>query len=154
MTDFLTIHLLRNSSKKERLFYPHGKRSLVNGAYSNNPHVLVRYDATGPSDEFISLVLSQYKKSHDMGYTLSCFCTEPFSLGPPQKELAHVQELTSEWTSLSSGGPVGRDDFFRNPMWFVNIPSDSILQLRCSTAKTFAGKTKSLCTCGGFHAMF
>jgi hypothetical protein len=89
-----------------------------------------------------------------MGYTLSCFCTEPFSLGPPQNELPIVQELTSEWTSLTSGGPVGRDDFFRNPMWLLTIPSDAMLQLRCSTAKTFAGKTSSLFMGGRLHTIF
>ena len=138
VTDFLTIHLLKNSDRKEIIWYPHGKRSLVVGAYTNNPHVLVRYDVTGSNDEFISLVLSQYKKSHDMGYTLSCYCTEPFSLGRPHPDLPCAKELTSSWTL--HGGPVGDDRFFNNPMWVVTVPESATFQLRCFTEKTFAGK--------------
>lgn len=140
MTDFLTIHLLKTSSQKERIWYPHGPHSLINGAYTNNPHVLVRYDVTGPADEFISLVLSQYEKSNDMNYTLSCFCTEPFSLGNPEKDLPETRELSGSWTPASAGGPVGKDSFFINPMYVVTIPSDATIQIRCSTVKTYSGK--------------
>jgi hypothetical protein len=140
--DFLTIHLLKSSSKKERAWYPHGKNSLINGAYTNNPHCLIRYDVTGPDDEYISLVLSQYMKSHDLGYTLSCFCTQPFTLGKPRKELSFTKDVTSSWTPASAGGPVGKNDFFRNPMYAITIPDDATVELRCSTVKTFAGKSK------------
>lgn len=138
--DFLTIHLLRNTSKKERKWYPHGKDSLVNGAYSNNPHVLVRYDVTKAEDKYISLVLSQHQKSHDLGYTLSCFCTEPFTLTQPQKELPFILSLSGSWTPETAGGPMGREDFFRNPMFKVSLSEDATMQLRCSAEKSVAGK--------------
>lgn len=138
MTDFLTIHLLKNTEKKEVMWYPHGSMSLVVGAYTNNPHVLVRYDVTGSADKYISLVLSQYKKSHDMGYTLSCYCTHPFSIGKPAQDLPFQRELVNSWTA--GCGPVGDDRFFQNPMWVVTLPENATCQLRCFTEKAFAGK--------------
>jgi calpain-7 len=135
----LTIHLLRNTKKKERIWYPHGPNSLTNGAYTNNPHGLVRYDISGPADKYISLVLSQYQKSRDMGYTLSCYCTEPFSLGQPQKELPNLKDFSGSWTPATAGGPVGKDKFFMNPMYLLCLKEEATIQLRCSTVKTFAG---------------
>lgn len=141
VNDFLTIHLLRNTEKKERMWYPHGRNSLVNGAYSNNPHVLVRYDVTKPDDKYISLVLSQHQKSQDLGYTLSCFCTEPFTLTQPQKELPYMSSVSGAWTPDTAGGPMGREDFFRNPMYKMVLPDDTTMQLRCSAEKSVAGKS-------------
>lgn len=136
--DFLTIHLLRNSEKKEIMWYPHSQFSLANGAYSNNPHVLVRYDVTGPADKYISLVLSQHKKCHDLGYTLSCYCTEPFHLTQPQAHLPVLTTVSGEWTSLTAGGPVGTADFFNNPMYRVTVPDEGLMQLSCSTERSLA----------------
>lgn len=131
---------MRNTERKERIWYPHGKNSLVNGAYTNNPHILVRYDVTGPSDKYISLVLSQHQKSQDMGYTLSCYCTESFSLGQPQKELPYMKEISGAWTTKTAGGAVGKDIFFLNPMYILHLEEETTIQLRCSTNKAFAGK--------------
>jgi calpain-7 len=132
--------MMRNTEKKDRIWYPHGRNSLVNGAYSNNPSILSRYDVSGPEDKFISLVLSQHEKSQDMGYTLSCFCTEPFTLGKPLKDLSNVREISGSWTATSAGGPVGKDGFFTNPMYVVFLSKDATIQIRCSAAKSFAGK--------------
>lgn len=140
--DFLTIHLLRNTEKKERMWYPHGRNSLVNGAYSNNPHVLVRYDVTHPEDKYISLVLSQHQKSHDLAYTLSCYCTEPFTLTQPQKDLPYILPLVGSWTMETAGGPMGKQDFFRNPMYAVTLSDDIVMQIRCSAEKSVAGNSK------------
>ena len=140
VTDFLTIHMMRNTEKRNRIWYPHGPHLLVNGAYSNNPSILCRYDVSGPEDEFISLVLSQHQKSNDMGYTLSCYCTEPFKLGNPSKQLPLLRELSGAWESTSAGGPVGKDGFFSNPMYVVYLNKSTTMQLRCSAAKSFAGK--------------
>ena len=138
--DFLTVHLLRNSEKRERMWYPHGRNTLVNGAYSNNPHVLVRYDVCKPEDKYISLVLSQHLKTHDLGYTLSCYCTEPFHLTEPQKDLPFVQALSGAWTKETAGGPVGNEDFFRNPMYTLTLREETTMQMRCSCEKSVAGK--------------
>jgi calpain-7 len=134
----LTIHLLRNNEKRERMWYPHGPRSLVNGAYSNNPHVLVRYDVTKPDDKYISLVLSQHQKHHDLGYTLSCYCTEPFHLAEPRADLPFVMQISGEWTSTTAGGPVGTPDFFSNPLYNVTVPDECEMQIRCSTERCVA----------------
>jgi hypothetical protein len=131
---------MRNSKEKERVWYPHGPDTLIHGAYTNNPHVLVRYDVSSPKDQFISLVLSQHNKSQDMSYTLSCYCTESFSLGRPGKELRYVKDITGQWTATNASGPVGKANFFFNPMYVVTLPKEATLHLRCSTMKSFAGK--------------
>lgn len=136
--DFLTIHLVRNSAKKERIWYPQGPDTMVNGAYTNNPHVLLRYDISDPADRYISLILSQHEKSQDLAYTLSCYSTEPFSIGRPPPVLPSVS-LSGSWTDLTAGGPVGSKSFFNNPMLAVKVPQETSMQLRCTTEKTFAG---------------
>lgn len=140
VNDFLTIHLIRSSKERSIQWYPHGKNTLVDGAYTNNPHVLVRYDITRADEKYISLVLSQHQKSQDLGYTLSCFCTEPFTLVPPQKDLPYVFDVIGAWTPQNAAGPVGRESFFQNPMYKLTLKADSELQLRCSTQKSIAGK--------------
>jgi hypothetical protein len=129
----------RTGDDRERIWYPGGPSSVLTGAYTNNPHVLVRYDVNGPADARLALVLSQYKKSHDLAYTLSCFCTEPFTLGQPRKDLHFNLEFDSSWTALSAGGPIGIATFNRNPMWAIQVPeSGAVVQIRCSAVKTFA----------------
>ena len=140
--DFLTIHLVRNSSKKERVWYPHGPRTLVNGAYTNNPHVLLRYDIEGPQDKYISLVLSQHEKTHDLGYTLSCYCTERFILTRPPKTLPWTTTVKGEWTADTAGGPVGSKKYFNNPMFAIKVVDGTTIQLQCNSSKTTAGKYK------------
>jgi calpain-7 len=109
------------------------------GAYTNNPQVLVRYDVSDPSDANLSLVLSQYKKSNDLAYTLSCFCTEQFSLGLPERDLEHSVELSASWTTATAGGPIGSKNFISNPMFAVNVPDGgAVVQLRVSTKTTAA----------------
>ena len=135
----MTVHLHRNSSSKERIWYPRSKRNVLTGAYTNNPHCLVRYDVSDPSDEYLSIVMSQYEKNTDLGYTLSCYCTEPFSLGPPAKDLPFSRTLNSSWTTSNAGGPVGRKGFYRNPMYAVEIPAGgALVELYCSAPKTLA----------------
>ena len=71
-------------------------------------------------------MLSQYKRSgDDLGYTLSCFCTEDFSLNKPEEDLEYVGEFTSGWTQRLSGGPVGQPSFNYNPMFALNVPDYS-----------------------------
>lgn len=114
-------------------------KSAKTGAYTNNPHVLVRYDVSGPSDAHLSLVLSQYKKSNDLAYTLSCFSTEQFSLGLPERDLEHSIELSASWTAATAGGPIGSTTFISNPMFAINVPDGgAVVQLRVSTKKTAA----------------
>jgi calpain-7 len=142
VNDFLTVHLVRNTKHKERIWYPHGPNTLVNGAYTNNPHVLLRYDLAGPEDKFLSLVLSQHEKSHDLSYTLSCFCTEHFILGKPPELLPCELPLHGSWIEKTAGGPVGSAGFFDNPMYAVTVGEETAIQLRCDCTKTNAGRYK------------
>lgn len=139
VTQFLSLHINRNKKSKERLYYPNENRVLT-GAYLNNPHVLVRYDITSPEDKYLTLVLSQFEKSADLNYTLSCFCTSPFSLGKPTKPLSNKDEIKSEWTEETAGGsPNSLTGFSTNPMWKISIPhGGSKIQLQCRATKTLA----------------
>lgn len=134
------MHIHRNNSKKRKLWYPgKGGGCILTGAYTNNPHVLVRYDVMGPQDAFLTLVLSQYKKSNDLAYTLSCFSTEPFTLGKPAKDLEHSIKLASGWTAEQSGGPLGTKSSMDNPMFAVAVPKDgAMMQLQVSTSRLSA----------------
>lgn len=137
--DYLTVHLHRNDKNKERIWYSRSKRNVLTGAYTNNPHCLVRYDVTDPADKYLSIVLSQFEKSHDLGYTLSCFCTERFTLGRPAKELPFSRSLNSSWTLTNAGGPIGKKSFYMNPMYAVLIPEGGCtIQIQCLVPKTMA----------------
>mmetsp|Transcript_22585 Transcript_22585/g.64983 ORF Transcript_22585/g.64983 Transcript_22585/m.64983 type:complete len:875 (-) Transcript_22585:4571-7195(-) len=146
VSDFLTLHIHRNDRRKEKIRYPGGSACTYTGAYTNSSHVLIRYDAIGLQDKFLSLVLSQYQKSNDLSYTLSCYCTAPFELGKPTKDPEHITELNSQWTSQSAGGPPSSSAFKKNPMWAIHVPpgiigssqDGSFLQMSCTTAKTVA----------------
>ena len=146
VSDFLTIHIHRNDRKKEKIRYSGGSSCVYTGAYTNSSHVLVRYDAIGLQDKFLSLVLSQYKKSHDLSYTLSCYCTAPFELGKPTKDPEHITEIKSQWTQQSAGGPPSSPTFGTNPMWAIHVPPEvlgssqdgSFLQISCTTTRSVA----------------
>ena len=71
VSDYLTLHIHRTTSSRRRVWYPGGSNCVLTGAYTNNQHILIRYDVEGPSDKHLSIVLSQYKKSTDLCYTLS-----------------------------------------------------------------------------------
>jgi calpain-7 len=136
VNDFLTVHIHRTSSHKERIWYP-GKsgKCVLAGAYTNNPQVLVRYDVTDQSDKYLVLVLSQYQRSDDLGYTLSCYCTENFSFGQPQKSLPHSQEVSGALNA--AGGPIASATFIHNAAVALSIPdSGSTLEFRVSVTKT------------------
>lgn len=110
---------------------------ILTGAYTNNAHVLVRYDVKGPEDKFISLVLSQYQKSNDLPYTLACYSTESFSLGKPRAKLPHNSILSA--TLNPRGGPMGSSSYDANPMFAVQVPHPgSTLQIRLSTSSSEA----------------
>jgi len=149
--DFLTLHIHRIKNPKERVWYP-GLNCILTGAYTNNQHVLVRYDATGPEDKILSIVLSQYKKSNDLGYTLSCFCTEKFELGHPEQGLPICRQLIGSWKLRdrltdksfllpigSAGGPPGKGSFGSNPQWSVRVPAEGTrIQVKCMAPKELA----------------
>jgi calpain-7 len=125
-TDFLTVHVHRSAAKQRRVWYA-GRQGgcILTGAYTNNPHVLVRYDLQGPQDAHLTLVLSQYQKSRDLGYTLSCFCTDPFSLGESPRDLEHTVRVGSAWTSHTSGGPLGTPSCEKNPAFALHVPESA-----------------------------
>lgn len=139
VNDYLTVHVHRLINEVGRVWYPGGKSMVVSGAYTNNPHVLVRYDLSSPDDKHLSLVLSQHQKSNDLAYTLSVFSTDAFQLANPPKNPPVLLETSCQWTESSAGGPPGQPMFRTNPMFAVRVPeAGAHLQLRCSTDKTFA----------------
>jgi hypothetical protein len=138
--DYLTVHLHKNNEKKQRVWYP-GKSGdcIMMGAYTNSPQVLIRYDVTSNADKYLSLVLSQYKKTRDIPYTLSIFGTEDFALCQPPKSPEHLIELTSSWTATTAGGPIGSASYTKNPMFAVQIPKGgATIELRLATTKAAA----------------
>ena len=140
--DYLTLHLHRNNKDQfERVWYP-GKSGgcVLTGVYTNNPHVLIRYDIDGNDDNTsLFAVLSQYKKSNDLGYTLSCYCTEAFALCKPPTELEYCEEKRSEWSSRTCGGPIGNPQYNTNPMFPFKVPEGgSIVQFTVATASASA----------------
>jgi calpain-7 len=137
VTDFLTPFLHRNVSSEDLILYPSTKTCVFSGAYTNSPHILARYDIEGPRDKFLSVVLSRYHKSKDLGYTLSCYCTGSFTLSSPIKTPSHVIRLSSEWTDSTSGGNPSNSSFNFNPMWSVMLPKGGAqIQLKCYAPKT------------------
>ena len=143
--DFLTIHLVRNSAELKRLWvYPNGKGTIVQGCYTNNPHVLVRYDVSEPDDQYISLILSQHEKTQNISYTLSCYSTQSFTLGRP-KMLPFSIDSTGEWTDETAGGAIGSKNFFTNPMFALILTEKTKLQLRCSiSSQTIPSKSNEI----------
>lgn len=105
---------------------------------------MVRYDIQDVHDKHLALVLSQYKKSNDLNYTLSCYCTEEFNLSQPEKSLAHHYNFSSTWSTYTAGGPIGQDMYHTNPQYSIlvtsnkNVRSSTTLQLRVSTTATTA----------------
>lgn len=137
-TDYLTIHIHRNQSR-ERIWYPGASGDCVlTGCYTNNPHVLVRYDVEDSSDKNLSLVLSQYQKSNDLNFTLSCFCTEDFALGKPENDLGNTVNLEGAWSTRSAGGPIGSRNYFNNPQYAIKVPSPTTMQVSLGTTTTNA----------------
>lgn len=137
--DYLTVHIHRNGAKKDRVWYPgRSGNCVLTGCYTNNPHVLVRYDVQDAADKHLTLVLSQYKKSNNLNYTLSCFCTEEFRLGKPEIDLEHHTELSSTWSTYTAGGPIGHEKYVTNPQFSIRVPAATTLQLILSTTTTAA----------------
>ena len=112
----------------------------------------VRYDALNPENKVLSIVLSQDKKSNDVGYTLSCYCTKgEFKLGRPKLGLTICQSIEGSWklrdsrtdsrslTIGNAGGPPGRGSFGSNPQWSIRVPvGGSRIQVECRVAKDLA----------------
>jgi calpain-7 len=117
---------------------------VLTGCYTNNPHVLVRYDIHDIADMHLALVLSQYKKSNDLNYTLSCYCTEDFVLSSLEKELEFHTELSSKWTTYTAGGPIGCDTYHTNPQYSILVPpganrqAKTEIQVKLSSTTTTA----------------
>eukprot|EP00804_Cyclotella_cryptica_P011617 CCRYP_017509-RA/>CCRYP_017509-RA protein AED:0.04 eAED:0.04 QI:113/0.83/0.71/1/0.66/0.57/7/1872/973 len=152
VSNYLTLHIHRITSSKRRVWYPGGTNCVLTGAYTNNQHILIRYDVEGPSDKHLSIVLSQYKKSNDLCYTLSCYCTEPFNLSRPEDPLPFCCILKGSWELRDSttsepqnslligtaGGPPGKGSFGSNPQWSLVVEQETFIQLKCMTQKSLA----------------
>jgi calpain-7 len=143
--DYLTLHIHRNTAKRERMWYPgRSGNCVLTGCYTNNPHVLVRYDVQDASDKHLSLVLSQYKKSNDLNFTLSCYCTESFAFGKPENDLPYQMSQSSTWSTYTAGGPIGQDQFVSNPQFSVRLEAAATLQVTLSTSTTVAANVMLL----------
>ena len=146
--DYLTIHVHRQSAKQERIWYPGSAGNCVlNGCYTNNPHALIRYDVQDVNDKHLALVLSQYKKSNDLNYSLSCYCTADFTLRRPEPGLEHSYKFSSTWTTYTAGGPIGQDQYPNNPQYSILVPprnhknqrsAATTIQITVSTTATTA----------------
>lgn len=99
---------------------------------------MVRYNLQNLSDKHLSLVLSQYQKSNDLNYTLSCFCSDDFFLGTPARELKIQSPVSGTWSTYSAGGPIGSKDFFMNPQFAIEVSTPSLLQVNVTTTRTSA----------------
>lgn len=133
------MHIHRNNPKRERIWYPgRSGNCVLAGCYTNNPHVLIRYDVQDSTDKHLSLILSQYKKTNSLNYTISCFCTESFHLGKPEEGLGHRVEKASTWTTYTAGGPVGQNNFIKNPQFAIWLASTTTVQVLLSTTTTVA----------------
>ena len=138
VSDFLTVHVHRNKGHRETIWYP-GKSGncCLTGAYTNNPHVLVRYDVLCEADKHLSLVLSQYQKTNDLRYTLSLYSTESFVLSKPRAPLTNCIKR-SGYLNVD-GGPLGSKQVVRNPMFALTVAEDkTIMEVNVSTAKNIA----------------
>ena len=136
--DFLTVHIHRTSSLKERVWYP-GKsgKCVLTGAYTNSPQMLVRYDIMDPADKYLVLVLSQYQRSSDLSYTLSCYCTENFNFGRTQTDLVNRSDVTGVLNP--EGGPIGSSLYSRNTMVALKVPeSGASMEFCLGVTKTIA----------------
>ena len=75
----------------------------------------MRYDLSGKAGQRLVLVLSQYQKSNDFGYTHSFVLLH---------STFHKIELTREWTVKCPGGSPGYSTFGTNPMFALRIPDN------------------------------
>ena len=123
MKDYLTLHIHRSEARNERIWcrVKAGSCTLA-GCYTNSPHFLLRYDVKDNSDKHLALVLSQYKKSNNLNYTLSCYSTEDIELTLPGTILKNHKEVASTWSTYTAGGPIGCSTYFTNPQYSIFIP--------------------------------
>ncbi len=132
------------------MYYPDGDSCILTGGYTNNQHNLIRYDINGSEDKLLSIVLRQYNKSVDLGFTLSCYCTEKFQLKQPAKEMGVHRTLLGKWELRcdsnkykleigSAGGPPNLGSFGSNPQWKINVlEGNTKLQFKCKAGKNLA----------------
>jgi len=145
---FATVHIHRVKKASERVWYTNENCFLTGaGAYTNNQHVLIRYDASGKQDKHLVLVLSQYKKSADLAYTLMALCTEGFALSSPES-LPHSKTLNGSWRLRenmqdkscllsigTAGGPPGKGSYACNPHYCITVKEGMDMQISCKTNK-------------------
>ena len=142
------MHRIRKAG--QRIYYPYGTSCVLRGAYSNNQHILIRYDVKDHEDRLLSIVLRQFNKSDNLRFTLSCFCTEEFWLQKPDEEMALHTTINGKWelrgdknnSALqigTAGGPPNAGSFGSNPQWCVLLKKQhSKLQFKCFAEKDLA----------------
>jgi hypothetical protein len=89
----------------------------------------------------LALILSQFKKSSDLNYTLSCYCTEGFEFSSPIPTLKYQTEISSTWSTYTAGGPIGSDSYHTNPQYSVFVANETesaVLQLSVTTTAATA----------------
>lgn len=70
----------------ERVYFPGD--AMINGVYSNNQHVLTRFDLP-PGKHDLVLVVSQLQRTKDMEYTMETYSMAPITLRPVRDEFPH-----------------------------------------------------------------
>jgi len=133
--EYISLNVYRNNQDFPRIWYPRGNNCVFKGVYTNNPHILTRYDIEEPGDGALSIVLSQHNKTSSLNYTLNCYCTRDFRFGTAAP-LPRKLEVPSAWTVETCGGAPGRGPFYSNPQFQVTVPAGgSRLQLSCAASR-------------------
>jgi len=122
------IHRLTKEEISSRIVYPNPTK-IINGIYSNNPLVMIRYDVTA-QDKHLAIILSQYKKFEDISYTISVYSTDPFTFKPAPSFLPNNFKLKGQFDPSNSGGAVGRSSsYFRNPQYKLEVKRDTKIEM-------------------------
>lgn len=136
--DFLTLHVF-DRRKGQLVLYPN--KALINGVYSNNPHVLCRLQAPVGHNEY-TLVVSAYEKDNKNGksYTLSVYSTENCTPAPGITQIAnrlpHFQKVNSDWIGQRAGGTLmDKQSYLNNPKFTIVTTAPGLVRIRLMTQK-------------------
>ncbi|KAG5189782.1 hypothetical protein JKP88DRAFT_197520 [Tribonema minus] len=138
--DYLTLHVFDNSDGA-RVWYP--STPMYKGTYTNNPHTLVRFDLperSSPSQtqRQYTLVLSQYKKTRDVRYTLNVYCSALFELQPTPEPPPHRQRVQGSWGPGNAGGRLGSARYHTNPQYAITLTTAAVLHVQLEAPKEYA----------------
>jgi calpain-7 len=120
--DWITLHVYSNSGGK-RVYYPHDP--FMKGVYMNSPFYLQRWE-TEKENASYTLVVSQYKKSKDLYFTVDVYCTGEFKMADLIRP-KYTKTITLQYTQKNSGGSANSSEYWFNPQYRVTIPGGTSL---------------------------